>query len=190
MDSRQRNFLAGLGVLVMLGACLIAKAGDILRGGSSSSANSPASAAVGGNPAAMAQLKNNAKEILSRAAQALQSAQALQQAARNQAQNGPNNLGLDPNHPGRQLSNVPNGLTPGGLQVAPGAGNNSTLWQGANLPQQSMANGQTTVTIQQTAPKAILNWQTFNVGKNTTAYFDQLRRLKPGQCRRAPGQRR
>jgi filamentous hemagglutinin family protein len=173
MDSRQRKFLSGLGVLVMLGACLIAKAGDILRGGSSSSANSPASAAVGGNPAAMAQLKNNAKEILSRAAQALQSAQALQQAARNQAQNGANNLGLDPNHPGRQLSNVPNGLTSGGLQVAPGAGNNSTLWQGANLPQQSMANGQTTVTIQQTAPKAILNWQTFNVGKNTTAYFDQ-----------------
>jgi filamentous hemagglutinin family protein len=173
MDSRRRTSLAALGVLVILGACLIAKAGDILRGGSSSSANSPASAAVGGNPAAMAQLKNNAKEILSRAAQALQSAQALQQAARNQAQNGPNNLGLDPNHPGRQLSNVPNGLTLGGLQVAPGAGNNPTLWQGANLPQQSMANGQTTVTIQQTAPKAILNWQTFNVGKNTTAYFDQ-----------------
>ena len=173
MDFRRRNALAAIGVLVILSACLIAKAGDILRGGSSSSANSPASAAVGGNPAAMAQLKSNAKEILSRAAQALQSAQALQQAARNQAQNGFNNLGLDPNHPGRQLSNVPNGLMPGGLQVAPGAGNNPTLWQGAHLPQQSIANGQTTVTIQQTAPKAILNWQTFNVGKNTTAYFDQ-----------------
>src|SRR5262249_48866981 len=84
-----------------------------------------------------------------------------------------NNAGLNPKHPGQQLPNVPNGLTPGGLQIAPGAGSNSSLWQGANLPVQSVANGHTTVTIQQSAPKAILNWQTFNVGKNTTAYFDQ-----------------
>ena len=97
----------------------------------------------------------------------------MQSVAQNIAQNGPNNLGLDPNHPGQQLPNVPNGLTIGGLQVAPGATANSALWQNAKLPTQSTSNGQTTVTITQTAPKAILTWQTFNVGKNTTADFDQ-----------------
>jgi filamentous hemagglutinin family protein len=57
--------------------------------------------------------------------------------------------------------------------VAPGVGTDPTLWQNANLPTQSTSNGQTTVTIQQTAQKAILTWFNFNVGKNTTAYFDQ-----------------
>ncbi|WP_157057142.1 two-partner secretion domain-containing protein, partial [Herbaspirillum autotrophicum] len=33
--------------------------------------------------------------------------------------------------------------------------------------------GKTTVTIQQTADKAILNWETFNVGMNTTVNFQQ-----------------
>ena len=94
--------------------------------------------------------------------------QTMQSDARNVAQNGPNNLGLDPNHPGQQLPNVPNGLTTGGLQVLPGA-----TWQNANLPTPSTSNGQYTVTITQTAPKAILTWQTFNVGKNTTVDFDQ-----------------
>ena len=57
--------------------------------------------------------------------------------------------------------------------MAPGVGSDPTLWQNANLPTQSSANGQTTVTIQQTAQKAILTWNTFNVGKNTIAYFNQ-----------------
>ncbi len=131
-------------------------AGDILRGGSSNSSTGPTSAAVGGNQAAMAQLKTNAKDILARATQALQSAQAMQQTARKLALAAPNN--------------VPNGLKPGGLQVATGK---NAFWQGANQPTQSVVNGQTTVTILQTAPQAILNWQTFNVGSNTTAYFNQ-----------------
>ena len=33
--------------------------------------------------------------------------------------------------------------------------------------------GKTTVTIKQTAQQALLNWETFNVGKNTTLNFDQ-----------------
>ena len=33
--------------------------------------------------------------------------------------------------------------------------------------------GKTTVTIEQTADKAILNWETFNVGRNTTVDFKQ-----------------
>ncbi|MFX8207362.1 hypothetical protein ABTL06_19330, partial [Acinetobacter baumannii] len=66
---------------------------------------------------------------------------------------------------------VPNGLAPGGLQVAPGAGPGSNLWKGADLPLQAAGGGQTTVTVNQTAPQAILNWQSFNVGSQTTVNF-------------------
>ncbi|MGO4714356.1 filamentous hemagglutinin family protein [Bradyrhizobium sp. 2TAF24] len=63
---------------------------------------------------------------------------------------------------------VPNGLGAGGLQVAPNA-----AWSGANAPVQSANGNGTTVTINQTAPQAILNWQTFNVGAQTTVNFNQ-----------------
>ena len=133
-----------------------AKAGDILRGNTGWSNSPAASSYYGGNQAAMSQLQNNANNILTRAAEAMKSVQAMQQAARNAALNAP--------------SNVANGLTTGGLQIATGK---NAEWQGANQPTQSVSNGQTTVTIQQTASQAILNWQTFNVGKNTTVDFNQ-----------------
>jgi filamentous hemagglutinin family protein len=139
------------------GLGVAAQAGDILRGntgGNNSSAGN--SAFFGGNQAAMAALQNNANDILARATNALKSAQAMQQAARNAALAASNN--------------VPNGLIPGGLQIATGK---NAEWQGAKLPTQSAAGGSTTVTIQQTSPQAILNWQTFNVGKNTTVDFNQ-----------------
>jgi len=66
---------------------------------------------------------------------------------------------------------VPDGLAEGGLKVD---GNSLTAgWLNAQAPAQTVANGRTTVGIQQTADKAILNWETFNVGKNTTVEFQQ-----------------
>ena len=56
---------------------------------------------------------------------------------------------------------------------APAPGEDPSLWQGANLPTQSVAGAQTTVDIKQTAQQALLNWETFNVGKETTVNFDQ-----------------
>src|SRR5690606_34642716 len=38
---------------------------------------------------------------------------------------------------------------------------------------QTVVGDQTTVLIEQTADKAILNWETFNVGRNTTVRFEQ-----------------
>lgn len=69
-----------------------------------------------------------------------------------------------------QVSNIPDGMGKGGLQV-----DNSLTqgWINANAPKQSASGGQTTVTIEQTADKAILNWETFNVGRNTTVDFQQ-----------------
>ncbi|WP_339473253.1 filamentous hemagglutinin family protein [Pseudomonas fluorescens] len=65
---------------------------------------------------------------------------------------------------------VPDGLGEGGLKV-----DNSLAqgWQNAKGPQQTQADGKTNVRIEQTADKAILNWETFNVGRNTTVEFAQ-----------------
>lgn len=65
---------------------------------------------------------------------------------------------------------VPDGLAEGGLKVDNSL---SQGWQNAKGPQQTQANGKTTVKIEQTADKAILNWETFNVGRNTSVEFAQ-----------------
>ncbi len=109
-----------------------------------------------------------------RAAQARSSLDAAQAAARAAA--AASQAGND----------VPNGLGVGGLQVATGvvvdpapiSGSDprlgqTNIWLGAQLPTQTVANGQTNVTIAQTQQKAILNWNTFNIGKNTQLTFDQ-----------------
>ena len=171
---------AVLGVCFTLAAGLPLRAGDLLRGGAP--AGSHGTSAFGANPATTTQARNNAKDTLARTTQAVVDVKAMQEAARAAAHIGPNNLGADPNHPGLQLPNVPNGLAPGGLQVAPGVpvnlanpqpGENAKLWQGATLPAQRVAAGRTTVDIKQTAPQALLTWQTFNIGKETTVNFDQ-----------------
>ncbi|TXG85527.1 MAG: filamentous hemagglutinin N-terminal domain-containing protein [Sphingomonadales bacterium] len=82
----------------------------------------------------------------------------------------------------QMVSTIPNGLGAGGLQpVANGVRIENiavdtpglNLWHGANAPTQSVANGQTTVTVQQTEQRAVLSWETFNVGRETTLVFDQ-----------------
>jgi len=70
-------------------------------------------------------------------------------------------------------SPVPDGIAAGGLQVAAGIAKNPALWQNANAPTQSVSGGQTDVEIKQTAQKAILTWDSFNVGRHTTLHFDQ-----------------
>jgi filamentous hemagglutinin len=51
----------------------------------------------------------------------------------------------------------------------------SSAWTGVGALSQSFnsSNDQTTVTVTQTQPQALLNWLTFNVGKNTLLDFDQ-----------------
>lgn len=163
---------ACLAVGVALGASLPIQAGDILRNGSGTSATGAAPAAGGATATGSAAAPlPSAADTLARTTQALAAVQAMQAAARAAAAAGPNNLGLDPNHAGKTLPNVPDGLAVGGLQPAPGA--DPTLWQGANPPVQTASGGSTSVTITQTAQQALLTWRTFNVGKNTTLTFDQ-----------------
>ena len=96
---------------------------------------------------------------LARAAQAVAAQMTAQQSAQQAAQ--------------KASSPVPNGLTPDGLVVASGIASNPSLWQNAKQPTQTTSGGQTTVTVQQTAQKAILTWNSFNVGRQTTLYFNQ-----------------
>lgn len=71
------------------------------------------------------------------------------------------------------VSNVPDGLGKGGLTPSAGIGSDPSLWQNANAPTDTVAGGKHTVEIKQTDKKAILTWDTFNVGRNTTLYFNQ-----------------
>ncbi len=80
---------------------------------------------------------------------------------------------------------VPNGLGPGGLQpvanpvsaAADGAragyiGGLNT-WQGATAPVQTTVAGGVQVAIQQTESRALLSWESLNVGRDTTLVFNQ-----------------
>ena len=154
---------------------LDANAGDILRGGAGGGGAKPRSAAGGGapTPAASNAARANARDMLARTNQTLASMRAMQTAARNAANKGPNNLGRNPTTPSITLPNVPNGLLTGGLKVSPLVATDPTKWTGAKLPTQTVSKGKTRVTIKQTEQQALLNWETFNVGKNTKLNFDQ-----------------
>jgi filamentous hemagglutinin family protein len=66
---------------------------------------------------------------------------------------------------------APDGLVKGGLQVDT---NSLTAgWLNAQGPVQTQADGKTVVKVVQTDDKAILNWESFNVGKNTSLQFEQ-----------------
>lgn len=98
-------------------------------------------------------------EAFSRAAQARQQMDAAQAAARAQAM-------------AAQVT-VPNGLGAGGLQAANGVSTDPSLWIGAGAPTQTTADGRTRVEVDQTQSKAILSWDSFNVGRETDLVFDQ-----------------
>ncbi|WP_189052635.1 beta strand repeat-containing protein, partial [Aliidongia dinghuensis] len=151
--------LTSVSVMTLLAAGAPAEARNILAadGAASATANAAAGAVMSAQQAAAA--TQQSMNSLARATQAIQAMQAAQSAARNLALSAP--------------STVPNGLGAGGLQVAPNVGTDPSLWQNANLPTQATSGGQTTVTVKQTAQKAILTWAQFNVGKDTTVHFDQ-----------------
>ncbi len=157
---KRRMALLGTVSAVALGvAAAPVEARSLYSTGASTSAITAATSAALTSAQQSSSVAQQAMNALRQATQAIQAMQAAQAAAHNLALQAP--------------SAIPNGLVAGGLQVAPGAVPGSNLWQNANAPTQTLSAGQTTVTIQQTAPQAILTWQTFNVGKNTTVDFDQ-----------------
>ncbi|RYD26225.1 MAG: filamentous hemagglutinin N-terminal domain-containing protein, partial [Verrucomicrobiaceae bacterium] len=149
-----------------------ASAGDILRGGATAPSNGPHTAGSNTGAPQAAAARDNARDSLSRTSRAIESVQRAQQNALRAAA-AANNAGLNPNRPGVQLPNVPNGLAPGGLKVSPDVAANPSLWAGAFLPTQTNNGGKAQVTVKQTRQQALLNWESFNVGKDTNLHFDQ-----------------
>ncbi|MBV9559551.1 MAG: filamentous hemagglutinin N-terminal domain-containing protein, partial [Bradyrhizobium sp.] len=156
----RRALLAGTSaVALLLLAPQIAAARPL---GTTAQGASPITSAVAAQQAAAAQAAAAAAQAqtsLSRAAAALQAMRNAQSNARALAVQSP---GM-----------VPDGLGTGALMPDPNIANDPTLWQNATLPTQQIANGRAVVDVTQLQPKAILNWQTFNVGRNTTLNFNQ-----------------
>ncbi len=144
--------------------------GDILRGGGGgASAPTASGSATAGQPtpADTSQARINAQDSLARTTNALAAVRAMQDAARASARTG--GASLIPGQPA-----VPNGLGIGGLNPAANVATDSTQWAGAELPTEQIdAAGLINVGVRQTAQQALLEWQTFNVGKETTITFDQ-----------------
>lgn len=155
---------------------LDADAGDILRGGGAQRGKGGARKASNidtPTPDATDAARANARDMLARTDRTLAAMRAMQKAARNAANKGPDSLGKNPLKPTVNLPKVPNGLVTGGLKVSGSVTTDPTKWTGAKLPTQTVKNGKSKVTIKQTEQQALLEWETFNLGKKTTLTFDQ-----------------
>jgi filamentous hemagglutinin family protein len=163
---RQRTLLASVSVLTLLASGIAAEARPLH--GPSLAAPTVASDAANAAAQQASTIAKQAQASLTRAAQALQAIQAAQVKARSLAAGALSSVGVG-------LPAVSDGLSSGGLVVDPRvtSGADRNLWLNASLPSQAGSNGQTTVTIQQTAPSAVLTWQQFNVGSNTTLVYNQ-----------------
>lgn len=175
---RTRRPLRLLLLSVAISAALVgrsqAQSSPFVRRGVDPGAQAAAAAQQQGlQSAAASKLAQTSLQAFQRAAQARQALDATQAAARAAAQ-------------AAQAGMVPDGLGKGGLQlpdgaiIDPGAVRSDdprlgqrNVWLGARAPTQQTAGGTTQVTIQQTQKKAILNWETFNVGSRTVLQFDQ-----------------
>jgi filamentous hemagglutinin family protein len=145
---------------------ILAGSGDLAAKSLGGRPASPSAAAMAAGQAAQLEASRAAREAqnaLKRATLAIQAMQASQQAARDAARLQLNAIpGAPP---------IPNGIGQGGLNPLAGG-----LWQGAKAltaDSQTTVDGRTKVTIDQDERKAILTWDTFNIGRNTDLQFDQ-----------------
>ena len=74
--------------------------------------------------------------------------------------------------------NVPNGLVPGGLvpvgNLSEGVADQGfNTWVGAERPTETRTGDAASVLVKQTQQRAVLSWESFNVGANTTLTFEQ-----------------
>jgi filamentous hemagglutinin family protein len=162
LPSRRVLLLASVSLLALAAAPAFAQTAPFARRGAG--AADPASAAARAlqaqtqETARAAQYAQSSTQVFARAAQTQAAMASLQAAARAAAQAAP--------APG-----VPDGLQPGGLvpQLDPAS------WRGAAAPVQAAGStpGRTAVTVRQTEQRAILTWQSFNVGRETDLRFDQ-----------------
>ena len=142
--------------LALLGASGSARAGNVLRRGPAAgpAASPTATPPALSDAARAAAIARQQASPLHRALDAIRDAQALQDAARAAAR--------------ASAGGVPDGLAPGGLEIAPG-----TPPISAAAPVETAQGGRTEVSIVQGAERAVVTWKTFNVGPQTDVRFDQ-----------------
>ncbi|MFZ4484061.1 MAG: filamentous hemagglutinin family protein [Chthoniobacterales bacterium] len=140
--------LCGLTILGL--AASGAWAGDILRGGAAAGERGIPNDAA--RKAAAAAMNARARDRLAQTTQMVVDMRAVQANAQQAA--------------AASAAQVTDGLAEGGLKVLTGP---NAKWVGAAQPYQSGNN----VNIVQNAAQAVLHWETFNVGRNTTVNFDQ-----------------
>jgi filamentous hemagglutinin family protein len=197
MDRPIQRYLAPAGsssrrAAILAAALLVlatsARSGDLLRPGVSGASGTAVSgsqqgraAGTSGLPAAVAKAVSNSHDLLAKTTAALAAVGKMQLAAQSLAVSCSDSLrsGLLPVPANSYL--VPNGLVPAAGVPAnlssPLPSENASLWTGANLPvlQTGTISGipSEIVTVKQTQQQAVVNWQTFNIGKSTTLNFDQ-----------------
>ena len=156
---------AGLAVIL---TGLDADARDILRANASAAGAAPAAASGGAalTRAATDAARANCPDMLRRTSRTLDAMRAMQNAARAAAQSGPDNLGPPSTCPMFLTDSAPADSTPADAATNPPM----DRCRPAHPDRQT---ARTKVTIKQTAQQALLNWETFNVGKKTTLTFDQ-----------------
>lgn len=170
---RLRNLLSGVSALALVASSSFqAEAEPRGYWTPSGAAAAAASAATAGSQQAAAAAARS-QESLTAAANAIRgmwNAQAAARAVAIQPGNVVDGLGKGI---GRQVPGlVVDPRVPKDL-AHPKAGDDTNLWINASLPSQTKNNGQTNVTIHQTAPRAVLTWEYFNIGPNTVLVFDQ-----------------
>ncbi|HEX3943501.1 MAG TPA: filamentous hemagglutinin N-terminal domain-containing protein, partial [Rhizomicrobium sp.] len=156
---------AGSQLAVLRGVTNIANAAIAARAPTPGGAAGQQGNAYAQSLAGMASANLRALQYGARVTTAVNMANQAQEAAREAA------AALQPN--------VPDGLGVGGLDPVtdPVSAVNDTTgvhtWDGADQPTETKTQTGVEVTIKQTQSRAILSWQTFNVGRNTTIDFDQ-----------------
>ncbi|MFP1680225.1 filamentous hemagglutinin family protein [Alloalcanivorax sp. C16-2] len=159
-------------VVLAMGSVTLAEAGPRVMGSdwmaakAAARASAQAAATAGGRHSGgvrtlaeqrAAQKLKHSLDNLRRTANTLAAQRAAQEAAREAAR--------------QAASGIPDGLADGGLKVDTNPG--TAGWHNADAPTQVSSDGHTTVTVKQTGDKAILNWETFNVSRDTTVDFQQ-----------------
>ncbi|MGL6043043.1 MAG: filamentous hemagglutinin N-terminal domain-containing protein, partial [Sandaracinobacteroides sp.] len=182
-----RHFLLQSMSAIAIGVALSAvpaksQALNVLRPGGGAPATTPTAAAgVAGASltAGMVSAREASLRNAARVTAAVDFAKNAQQAARTAS----TPLALAGLAPVGNGLNAPNGLRPAagitretvGTAAATAALDASGVatWQGAGYPTEVPNGNAVTVTIKQNEPTAILSWETFNVGRETTLVFDQ-----------------
>lgn len=197
-SSSRRILLAGVSVLTLMAFIQPAQAGRTVQRANTAAPAAAAAAAAQQQAVVSSEASRRSQALLQRALKSYKDRGDLQALKRAQALAGGNQIIVN-----GALVTLGNGLydaatnPTGGLKPAVGTATptgaisvsggdttqnpmpvsniaeGSSVWIGADLPTQTVSGGHYDVEIKQNQQKAILTWETFDIGRDTTLTFDQ-----------------